>query len=345
MKVAVVLNQAPFVQGGAELLAGWLANALEERGHQADVIRIPFRWHPPQKVLEHILAARLIRLDEADRVVAMKFPAYYVQHPSKVLWLLHQFRQAYDLWGTPYAELPDTPSGRRIRHAVVDADGAYLPEAQTIYTNSRTTSQRLLTHNGIGSEVLYPPLPDPDAYRCDSYRDYVFYPARISGLKRQRLLVEAMAHVRSRVRLVLAGAPDEPGQLRRLQRRIDELGLGERIDLRGHWIAEEEKRHLFAHALASAYVAYDEDSYGYSTLESFHARKAVITCTDSGGTHELVEDGVTGLIAEPTPQALAQAMDTLMDDRDRAISLGQAAHRRLDELDISWDAVVRKLLA
>jgi glycosyltransferase involved in cell wall biosynthesis len=193
--------------------------------------------------------------------------------------------------------------------------------------------------------VLYPPLGNTTGLRAESYDDFIFYPSRLAPIKRQELLVEAMAHVRSQVRLVLAGAPDEPGQLRRLQSRIDELGLRERVDLRGHWIAEEEKRHLFAHALASAYVAYDEDSYGYSALESFHAAKAVITCTDSGGTHELVEDGVTGLIAEPTPQALAQAMDSLMDDRDRAISLGQTAHRRLDELDISWDNVVRKLLA
>ena len=42
MKVAVVNNQAPFIRGGAELLADWLVAALKERGHQAELIRIPF---------------------------------------------------------------------------------------------------------------------------------------------------------------------------------------------------------------------------------------------------------------------------------------------------------------
>jgi hypothetical protein len=101
MRIAVVTNQAPFVYGGAEQLATWLGEQLRQRGHEAQIVRIPFRWHPPGKVLDHMLAARLLHIRSADRVVAMKFPAYYIRHESKVLWLLHQFRQAYELWGTP----------------------------------------------------------------------------------------------------------------------------------------------------------------------------------------------------------------------------------------------------
>jgi glycosyltransferase involved in cell wall biosynthesis len=345
VRVAVVTSQAPFVYGGAEQLAEWLRLKLEERGHETIVVRIPFRWFPPERVLDHILAARLIHIPAADRVIAMKFPAYLVPHHSKVLWLLHQFRQAYDLWDSPHHEFADTPSGRRIREAIVAADSSFLIEAERIFTNSLITSDRLRRFNGLESEVLYPPLLDPAGYRAEAYGEFVFAPSRLSTIKRQELLIEAMAHVRSSVRLVVAGPPDEPAQLQRLERLIVERGLGERVELIGRWISDEHKRELFAQALACAYVPYDEDSYGYVTLESFHASKPVVTCSDSGGTLELVEDGVNGLVVEPRPERIALAFDQLMEDKSQAQRLGEAAFARLDELEISWDTVVERLLA
>src|ERR1700741_1594707 len=126
MKVAIVNNQAPFVRGGAELLAEWLAEALIERGHDAEIVRIPFSWQPPQRIVDSMLAARLVQLPNVDRVVAFKFPAYYAPHPDKVLWLLHQFRQAHELWGTPLQDLPSTGEGHRIRDAVRSADRKLL---------------------------------------------------------------------------------------------------------------------------------------------------------------------------------------------------------------------------
>ena len=47
-----------------------------------------------------------------DRVIALKFPAYLVPHRQKVLWILHQYRQAYDLWDAGKSNIPDTPRAR-----------------------------------------------------------------------------------------------------------------------------------------------------------------------------------------------------------------------------------------
>ena len=44
------------------------------------------------------------------------------------------------------------------------------------------------------------------------------------------------------------------------------------------------------------YLPFGEDSYGYVTLEAFHARKPVVTLSDSGGTLELVRDRRNGLV-------------------------------------------------
>ncbi len=149
MKVAVVNNQAPFVRGGAELLAEWLRDKLREYGHEAEVVRIPFKWSPATKIVDHMLAARLVRLSGADRVVALKFPAYFVPHENKVLWLLHQFRQAYELWGTPYQDIPNSPTGHRVRESIIRADRSFLSEAKRIYTNSEIVGHRFARTRGL----------------------------------------------------------------------------------------------------------------------------------------------------------------------------------------------------
>ena len=126
MRIAVVNTQVPFVRGGAEQLAEWLVDRLREHGHRAELVSLPYRWDPPQKLLEHALAARLTRISDVDRVIAFKFPSYYVPHDDKVLWVLHQFRAAYDLWGTEFQVLPDTTEGRYIRKAIIEADNRLL---------------------------------------------------------------------------------------------------------------------------------------------------------------------------------------------------------------------------
>lgn len=345
MKVAIVTNQAPFVRGGAELLSEWLADNLEQRGHEAQVIRIPFRWYPPDRILDHILAARLIRIEGVDRVVAMKFPAYFVRHHSKVLWLLHQFRQAYDLLGTEYAELADTPAGRRVRQAIVSSDTTFLPEAERIYTNSRVTAARLREFNGLDSEVLYPPLAEPQGFYSEELGDYIFAPSRITALKRQLLLVESMVHVRTGVRLVIAGPPDTRDDLLALERAIAEHEVSDKVEVHARWISEGEKRDLFARALACAYIPFDEDSYGYVTLEAYYASRPVVTTTDSGGILELVHEGETGLVAEPDAPTLGRAFDSLYEDRARAARLGEAGRLHVETLRISWDHVIERLVA
>jgi glycosyltransferase involved in cell wall biosynthesis len=339
MKVAIVNNQAPFVRGGAELLADWLHDKLEQHGHQSEVVRLPFRWNPPERIVDHMLAARLVRLANVDRVVALKFPAYYVPHENKVLWLLHQFRQAYDLWGTPYQDLPDTPSGHRIREAIIAADERYLGEAKRIYTNSEIVGKRLRYFSGLRSQVLFPPLPDASVYRCEDYGDYFFLPSRITAGKRQHVAAAAMAHVASAARLVIAGQPESQEDRERLAAVIREHGLEDRVQVIDGWIEEEEKLRLLAGARGVVYLPFGEDSYGYVTLEAFHARKPVITFADSGGTLELVRDRHNGRVVQGV-QELAQALDELTEDRELAERLGSAALHTIDELEISWERVI-----
>ena len=343
MKIAVVNSAAPFVRGGAEQLADALVQKLREYGHQAILFRIPFRWEPASKIAEHMLACRLMRLPPADRMIAFKFPAFYVPHENKVLWLLHQFRQAYDLWGTPMQGLPDTEEGREIRRVITKADGSFLQEAKRIFTNSEVTSGRLLKFNGLESEVLLPPLLHPEQFLCGESGDYIFAPGRVNDLKRQRLLVESMEYCRTGVKLIVAGRAERPEDAAAIEAIIRQKGLQDRVQFINRFITEEEKVEWFRHALAGAYIPYDEDSYGYVTLESFLARKPVITCVDSGGIHELVKDRLTGRVVANNAAALAAAMDELYADKSAARQMGEAGYEFAQARDISWDRAIKVL--
>jgi len=90
-------------------------------------------------------------------------------------------------------------------------------------------------------------------------------------------------------------------------------------------------------------IPYDED-YGYVSLEAYHSRKPVITCNDSGGTLEIVEDGLNGFVISPDPQIIAEAMDKLYYNRALVKKMGEAGYEKLIAMNISWDNVVKKLI-
>ena len=347
MKIAVVNVQAPFIRGGAEILAESLAARLRMAGHQAEIVLVPLAWHPEETLLDHMMACRLLRVDagEPDLVIALKFPAYYVPFENKKIWLLHQFRQVYELWGTPFQQLPDTIDGRRVRDTIVQADNHHLRQARAIYTNSHIVAGRLRRYNGIEADgVLYPPLMRPELFEPGESGDYFFYPSRLNTIKRQHVAIEAMRHVRSPFRLVIAGAADEESYGAHLRELVARWDLGGRVEFLGY-ISEEEKARRMADCFAALYLPFDEDSYGYVTLEAFHCHKAVLTFADSGGTDEVIVDGENGRILDPTAEALAEGMERLWADRRAAAGMGHEAHATIARHGIEWPHILERLVA
>ncbi len=343
MRIVVATTFTPLIEGGGEKLADELVSTLRDRGHEVEPIRLPF-MSDPAHMLEQMLAVRLTDVsDHGELMICLRTPSYLLRHPNKVIWFLHHHRGAYDLWGTPMQDIQPGPDAERLRAAFIAADNTAFAEARRIYGISRTVRDRIKSFNGFPAGTLYPPLLHPEHFRCEPPRDYVFFPSRIAGNKRQKLAIEAMQHVHSGARLVIAGPYDTEGQFVELEQMIDQHGLRDRVELIGRYITETEKADLIARSLALVYVPFKED-YGYVTLEGFHASKPVITCSDSGGPTELVRHEVNGLIAEPSPQALAAAIDRLAGDGELTQTLGRAAGRQPDELGISWDKVVETLL-
>jgi glycosyltransferase involved in cell wall biosynthesis len=293
-----------------------------------------------------MIAGRMMDLTEVngekiDLVVALKFPAFYLRHEHKVAWLLHQHRQAYDLWQTPFGDMHAWPDGKGLRNLIVRHDTRYLAEASRVYTISENVTARLRRYNGIASMPLYHPPQGYASLYCESFENFVFYPSRIDPMKRQRLLVEAARYLRSGMRVVIAGGGGDM-EAAHLQSLVHEYGLENRVTLAG-FISEDEKRSYYARCRCVFFGAYDED-YGYVTLEAFYAHKPVVALRDTGGALEFVEHGVNGYLCDSDARSLAATLDRLGDSPDLAERLGSAAHTTLGKKLIDWDYVVTSLI-
>lgn len=345
MKVLIVNNAVPFAWGGAEELALNLAREINARkGIEAEVMRVPFAWQPKERLVSEILLNRSLNIHNVDRVVALKFPAYYVNHHAKTIWLLHQFRQAYDLLDNGQSFLAKGLDDD-ILTAIKEADNACFDGAKKVFANSPVTKARLKHYNDRECEVLYPPLNDARLFEPGEYGDYIFAGGRVDPGKRQHLLAEAALKAGETCKLVIAGPATDQAYVAKLRTFVDQNNLGHRIRLQIRMHTREEIANLARNARACAYIPFDEDSLGYVTMEGAAAARALITTTDSGGLLELVKDGNTGLVVEPDALSLSKAFARVSDDPAYAQRLGKAARALWDAKDITWETTIRRLLA
>src|SRR4051812_47037244 len=258
MNVLVLTNMVPFVRGGAEALCDYLVAHLRGAGVNAEAMRIPFSWEPAERLIEEMLAARSLKLANVDRAIVLKFPAYLVPWHSKVFWLVHQFRQAYDLWDAGQSNIPRDARGETIRAAIQQADDLAFAEAKAVYTISQTVSDRLRHYNGHDSTPLPQPLNDPELFTGGRSDGYILASGRVNRGKRQHLLVEALRHAPN-LRLVVVGPPDSAEDADALRRAAEAAGVGDRVTLDLRFLLRRELADLVNRSLAVAYLPYDED--------------------------------------------------------------------------------------
>ncbi len=339
VRIAVCAPQVPFVRGGAELMADDLIAALRHRGHEAELVTVPFKWYPGTRVLDQAFLWRLVDLTEADgrpidRVIATKFPAYCVRHPNKVAWVLHQFRQAYDYDRTELGQFSASPEDRATRVAVERLDGVALGEARRVFATSRNVAERLRRFNGIDAEVLpHPPQALP--YRSAEPEGFVLSVNRLDRAKRIDLLIAA-AKADPALRVVVAGeGPD--------RERLEQLagGLNGQVEFAGR-VDDARLADLYARCLAVYYAPIDED-FGMVPYEAFLSAKPVVTTSDAGGPLEVVLDRETGLVVAPQAAELGRACAYLATHLEEAKAWGRAGKAVAER--VTWDACVDALLA
>jgi glycosyltransferase involved in cell wall biosynthesis len=341
--VLVCEAQVPFVHGGAEVHVRQLVRELRLRGYLAELVSVPFKWYPKEEILPHTAAWRLLDLSESngrpiDLVIASKFPTYFVRHPNKIAWLIHQYRAAYELCGTEYSDFSHTELDVGLRDTLMRLDTRMLSECRAVFTNARNTAARLSKFNGLAAEALYHPPQLAPRLVPGPYGDYVLSVGRIESVKRVDLCIRAMAGVDRPIQLVIAG---DGTQRQNAERTAAEAGVADRVTFLGS-VGDDQLVELYAGALAVIYPPFDED-FGYVTIEAFLARKPVITCSDSGGPNEFVVDGVNGFVCAPAWDELTLAINRLAANRTLAAALGDAGHAVASR--ITWDGVIEKLVA
>jgi glycosyltransferase involved in cell wall biosynthesis len=318
-----------------------LVDELRERGHDAELVSVPFKWYPGTRVLTQAFLWRMLDLEEVDgarvdMVVATKFPSYLVRHPEKRVWLVHQFRQAYELDGTELGQFDDSPEDRALRRKVQALDRVALGEATRLFSISRNVADRLRRTTGLEAEYL-PPPPQELEYRCSGYGDFVLSVNRLDRAKRIDLLLEAAALDPS-LEIVIAG--DGPDR-QRLEEIARDRGLDGRARFAGR-VSEAELADLYGRCLAVFYAPVDED-YGMVPFEAFLSEKPVLTTTDAGGPLEIVFDRKTGLVVSPEAAELARAAGWLREHRDEAATFGRAG--KAIAAEVTWDRAIARLLS
>jgi glycosyltransferase involved in cell wall biosynthesis len=329
-------------EGGHMVIARELTRALRDAGHDAHIIVTPQNRFGHQA--SAYLATWLTDVTSSegrpiDQVISLRYPSYAIRHKRHVCWLNHTMREYYDLWDTFSATL--SAKGRlkeRVRKMFIHAADRYLlGRLSKLFVQSRTVQQRLATWQSVNSTVLYPPAPQRD-YRCEGYGAAFLFVSRLTRLKRADLLVRALATPPANaIRLVIAGEGEEREPLERL---AAELGVAGRITFAGR-LTDDRLIAELATCRAVCFPPFQED-YGFVTVEAFAARKAVITCKDSGGPAELVKDGVNGFVCQPDPDALGRAMRRLIDDPALAERMGTAAFDA--GAKFTWPETVRRLV-
>ncbi len=381
MKIAVVApSPVPFVLGGAERAWHGLVDAINrDTPHDAEIIKLPSRESTLPELVAGYQAFSDLDLGHFDLVVTSKYPAWMVQHPNHTVYVFHRLRglyDSYDLFGLPrqdppYREPelarlqallggaprrsaldevldrfrtavgacgPDHPAfafpGPFARRLVHWLDGAaFAPgEVRRYVALSRTVAEREdYFPPGARVGVAYLPATFPEREPADG--EGFFTASRLDGPKRMDLLVRAMRHVDADVTLRIAGTGPQLDALREL------AGDDPRITFLGH-LSDDELQEEYARALAVPFVPQAED-YGLITLEAQRFAKPVITCRDSGGPTELVEHGVSGLVVDPRPEAIAAAMEQLAADRVLAHALGAAG--QVASREHTWERVIGTL--
>jgi len=341
--VVVCEAQVPFVHGGAEIHVRELARELNARGYEAELVSVPFKWYPKREILPHAAAWRLLDLSESngrpiDLVIASKFPTYFVRHPNKVAWLIHQYRAAYELCGTAYSDFGHNEADVGLRDTLIRLDTEMLGECRRVFANAQNTANRVRKYNGLAAEALYHPPRLASRLQAGPSGNYVLSVGRLESVKRVDLLVSALARVDTPIRMVVAG---EGTQRANVERAAHDAGVADRVDFLGA-VDDEQLIALYRDTLGVVYPPYDED-FGYVTLEAFLSRKPVVTATDSGGPNEFVVDGVNGYSVAPEADAIAGAINALARDRARAAAMGDAGFDRART--ITWDGVIEKLVS
>ncbi len=208
-------------------------------------------------------------------------------------------------------------------------------ESRQVFVTSRFAAGPL-ARDVLQVDTLYEPSSLVPFCRSAAPEDYILADG-CAAEPRLQLLLEALSRIRRPMRIV-ATAPQWPGQAAAWAER---LAPG-RVSFQS--CQGEQLARLLA-AARGVLVAGAQTEDTATALAAMQCARPLIVPGDAGAPLELVMHGQTGLVCEPTPAGLADALEALWSDRRRARSLGRGGRQHYEQLDPTWDMVAQCLLA
>lgn len=297
-----------------------------------------------------------------DVVVSTQPPSFATRHPRHLSVFYHHHRVYYDLEDAYVAAgfAGDERVHREAAKLVRELDQPALEDVGWFLAGSDTVARRLATFNGrTNVSVLHAGLIVGDRTATPSAASAARHGAVLtvgrSEFPKRTELVVAAAHLLPQQRVAIVGTGGRDAWIRSLDHRfaVGELDPAtadpaalwcttgrdapavpddhrSTVELCGR-LGDAELARRFAEAPCLVAPAYDED-YGLTAIEAMAVGCPVIVCRDGGGLTELVDDGETGLVVEPTPTAIAAAVERVCQDADLARRLGEGGRARAAEL-------------
>jgi len=227
---------------------------------------------------------------------------------------------------------------------------AVLGRCEALFTHAEVLAENLRS-NYPKVTVSQHPIAIPDAgVLCDrtSARQTLGWPEKgrvalflgfIRPYKGVDVLIDAISRLPkdSSWRLVIAG--EAWGDLQQvLTRQVERLGLGERVELRFGWVAENDVSLLFA-ACDLVVLPYRSGSQSAVAPKAL-AHGVPVLSTAVGGLPEIIEPGVNGMLVEA---GSAEALSDALQELDGETLVRCAAGAKASVAHLSWASYAARL--
>jgi len=241
----------------------------------------------------------------------------------------------------------------RSYHLTTWVEKAALEGADRVVAVSENSRAEILEHfdvdpervvviyNGIDLDVWNPSTSEATRKAFDVAEDYVLFLGRTSRQKGMVHLIEAMKYVDPGIQLVCCtSAPDTP----EVEAEIAEKVAGEpRVRWINTLLREDQYIELYTHARVFACPSVYEP-FGIINLEAMACETPVVASA-VGGIKEVVIPGETGYLVPPAdPKALAESINSVLRDKQKARAMGLAGRKRVEE-HFAWSSIAKRTLA
>lgn len=216
-----------------------------------------------------------------------------------------------------------------------------LHRAERVVANSHNTESLLLQqwnvprdrlvvmHPGVDTKQFTPAAAEAAIRRELGWQDrrVLLTVGRLQRRKGHDHLIQALPQIRSAIPNVLYSILSDGEERPRLERLVEELGLGECVQFRGRAEDDEiircyQQCDLFV--LPNRTEGVDIEGFGMVLLEAQACGKPVVA-GDSGGTRETMQVPETGLIIScDSPDPMVGPIVELLQDEPRRKTMGEA---------------------